>query len=743
MAQPTHRWRFFRAGGFDQVRLDTGADLLALRSLDQKLWVALACPTGTIDFDARTLALLDTDNDGRIRARELIEAAEWVGPLLRDPDVLVKGAKALPLSAIQTASPEGKAILDAATRVLKTMGKPDAQELSVPEITEAVKTLEQSAFNGDGLITEDSADTDALKAVVKEALTAMGGDTDRSGKPGLSQAKLDAFYAELQAWADWQQAGTSDKGVFPLGAETPKGRELLRKLEGKLDDFFARVRLAGFDSRAAAVLNRDDKDYAALADKELSLATAEIAALPLAHVEAGRPLPLITGINPAWATTVSEFRELLVKPLLGERGTLTEPEWNTLRARFAPYDAWLGQKKGAAVEALGADRVKALLAGDEKAALARLIAHDLEVEPTVKSLASVEKLVRLQRDLHTLCNNFVAFRDFFSRKEKAIFQAGTLFIDQRSCDLCIKVADAAKHATMAMLARSYLVYCDCQRAGKKMTIAAAFTVGDSDNLMVGRNGVFYDRDGNDWDATITKIVDNPISVRQAFWAPYKKLSRFIEEQISKRASDADGAANAKLTSAATGAGDAATTGKLKDPAPKLDIGIVAALGVAVGGITAAFGAIMQAFFGLGAWMPIGFVGLLLAISGPSMLIAWLKLRKRNLAPMLDGNGWAMNSPARINLPFGGSLTQLAVLPAGAARDLKDPYAEAGQPWGTYAAAAAVLLLLGIWWSGRADRLLPQNARYSTVFAPKVQAPAPGAAPVAPAGLEKSAKASPP
>lgn len=32
-----HRWKFFRAGGFDQVLLETGADLMALETLDQKL----------------------------------------------------------------------------------------------------------------------------------------------------------------------------------------------------------------------------------------------------------------------------------------------------------------------------------------------------------------------------------------------------------------------------------------------------------------------------------------------------------------------------------------------------------------------------------------------------------------------------------------------------------------------------------------------------------------------------------
>jgi hypothetical protein len=35
--------------------------------------------------------------------------------------------------------------------------------------------------------------------------------------------------------------------------------------------------------------------------------------------------------------------------------------------------------------------------------------------------------------------------------------------------------------------------------------------GDADNLLIGRNSVFYDRKGRDWDATITKVVDHPIS----------------------------------------------------------------------------------------------------------------------------------------------------------------------------------------------------------------------------------------
>ena len=71
--------------------------------------------------------------------------------------------------------------------------------------------------------------------------------------------------------------------------------------------------------------------------------------------------------------------------------------------------------------------------------------------------------------------------------------------------------------------------------------------------MVGRNGIFYDRKGRDWDATITKIVDNPISLRQAFWSPYKKFVRMIEEQVAKRAAAAEAASTARLAGTAEGA----------------------------------------------------------------------------------------------------------------------------------------------------------------------------------------------
>ncbi len=706
----THRWTFFRAGGFDQVRLGSGADLAALEQLDQKLWVALACPAQGLEFDTKTLSLIDTDKDGRIRAPEMITAAKWAASCLRNPDDLTKGSDTLALNAINDATEEGKQLLAWARQILVNLGKPQASAITLDDTSDTVRIFAQTVFNGDGIIPADAAEDPTIKAVISDIITAVGGEMDRSGKPGVSQAKADQFFSQIQAYADWiGQAEANSKGIMPLGDATRNAFVALSAIKAKVDDFFARCRLASFDSRALAALNRQESEYLAVAAKDMSITASEVAGFPLARIEAAKPLPLKDGINPAWAGAMSKFHADVVKPVLGDQSTLSEADWQKLSDTFAAFAAWSASKPAGNAESLGLKRIREILAGKSNETLQALILKDKALEAEANTIAAVDKLLRFHRDLYRLANNFVSFRDFYGRKDKAIFQAGTLYLDQRSCDLCLRVEDMGKHASMAALAGTYLAYCDCVRkaTGEKMQVVAAFTGGDSDNLMVGRNGIFYDRKNRDWDATIIKIIDNPISIRQAFWSPYKRFVRMIEEQVAKRAAAADAASTQKLSSAASSVAAADQTKPAAEP-KKMDVGVVAALGVAVGAIGTAVSALVTGALKLPGWqMPLVFVGLSLLISGPSMVIAWLKLRKRNLGPILDANGWAVNARAKINLPFGASLTRVAVLPPGSARDLTDPYAETHT--GRNRFIVLIVLIAAFWaaWNfGVIERVIP-------------------------------------
>ena len=140
----SHKWRFCRTGGFTQVRLETGADLTALDELDQKLWVALSCPTGGTEMDPRTLDLIDTDRDGRTRAPELVAAIKWAASVLRNPDELLACSDALPLSAINDQAPEGKVLLASARQVLAALGKEGATSITVDDTSDVTRIFSQT-----------------------------------------------------------------------------------------------------------------------------------------------------------------------------------------------------------------------------------------------------------------------------------------------------------------------------------------------------------------------------------------------------------------------------------------------------------------------------------------------------------------------------------------------------------------------------------------------------------------------
>jgi hypothetical protein len=534
-------------------------------------------------------------------------------------------------------------------------------------------------------VTEATTPDAVVQATIRDAVACVGGDLDRSGKDGVSAARVDTFFAACAAYSAWSARAEAEAAtLLPLGADgTAAAVAAVDAVRAKVGDFFARVRFADFDARALGTLNGTDAEVATLSARLLSAGCGEAEAFPLAHVEPGRILPLTDGVNPAWSARVAALRDAAVTPLLGARASITAAEWDAIEARLAPYIAWQAGKAGAEVAALGAARVNELLAGGTQAAVLALVVKDEERRADAEAIAHVERLVRYHAGLGTLLRNFVNFSDFYGRTEKAIFQAGKVYFDQRSCELVVAVQDAGRHGSMAGLSGAYLAYLDCVRRhdGLKVQVCAAVTDGDSGNLMVGRNGLFYDRQGRDYDATITKLVSNPISLREAFWAPYVKGLRMIEDFVAKRAAAADAKSDALVAGAAEKAANSDKTDAAAPPtAPaKIDIGTVAALGVAVGGIMAALGGILQAVFGLGMWMPLGLVGMLLLISGPSVFIAALKLRKRNIGPILDADGWALNTQARVNIPFGRSLTQLAVLPAGAQRDLRDPFAQKRSP----------------------------------------------------------------
>ncbi|MBE6346565.1 MAG: hypothetical protein E7067_05080 [Lentimicrobiaceae bacterium] len=713
-----YKWNFVNIGGSARVRINSGEDIAHLAELDPKMWTVLSCPTTGLEIDDKSLKYMDCDGDGKLRINDVISVSQWIMSMLKDKDLILKGSNSIDINDINTDDANGKKLFSSAKQILENLGK-EGTVISLSDTADITAIFAKTRFNGDGVITEASTDDADLKATITAAVTTTAGVADRSGAQGVNAELIESFYKNLNDYVAWCDA----KVEAPFGDNTDAVINAYNALDAKVKDFFMRSKLAAFSPNSMASLDIQTSRIDAISAENLSTKNDEIAAYPLTHITGKSEIDINAAINPVWDSNFNTIKSLALD---ASKTVITENDWAEIGGKFAAYQAWRNAKAGAAVEGLGIDAIKNFIAQDKKAELLDLVAQDAALKEESDNIEMVDKFLYIFRDFYKLLKNFVTFNDFYNKDNdvKAIFQCGTLIIDQRACKFCMRVNDTAKHSASAAPSGMYLVYCDCTTKSKpaKLQIVAAMTVGDIGALSVGKNGVFYDNDGLEWDAVITKIIDNPINISQSFWSPYRRMATAIENLINKSAADKD----AKMMANATASINAAPA-KTADPkaaavaAPPFDIakfaGIFAAIGMAVGMIGTALASIFKGLFALKWWqLIILFVGIILVISGPAMVMAWMKLRRRNIAPLLNANGWAINSNAKISIPFGETLTEIAKYPK---MKLNDPYAKKGmKPWQSWFLSifTAILIVVVLWLfnvlSGVSPKLKSPLPRYN-------------------------------
>ncbi|MBD5641185.1 MAG: ABC transporter permease [Desulfovibrio sp.] len=719
------RFTFQRMGGIDQIVMENDYDWQNLDKLDPKLWMALSCPIAGLEFNQATLKLLDADGDGRIRAQEVREAVAWVCQRLARPAKLKEGSHSLALADLRDDTPEGQALASALKMAMKDADNKEA--LTIPEIEKTLAKASDYGFNGDGVITLESVAEAArenaayasLDEYLRLGMAIVGAKKDASGHPGLDADLAGELDARIRATQDWR---AKIKALdLPLGEDTGEAWGLLEQLQPKFEDYFNRCQLAAYAPATASLLDESSllkqigaEDAAA----PLVLNREALLPLPLAKVNVNCELSLDKDLNPAWKPEIDKFATLFT-PLLSGKKKLTQADWKQIWERFAPYAttlnarpsypapaedatrvsfpglpemadaaaqdgfgcAWAPLNPDLALEELSDEQLASLL--DARTDFTKVVELDLAAPP-LASFRDLHKLSLYNAYLYTFLMNFVSFMDFYNPEKKAIFQTGTLYLNSQGCMLTVPVQEIETHAVLAAPSHLCLIYCECARteadgSTRNMTIASALTQGSLAALLDGRHGLFIDNDGKEWDTRIARIIHNPISIREAVWSPYIRLANMASQQIQKFISKKEEDATQKLTEHAT---TIAQGQKPAEPKQGFDFakgaGIFAALGLALSAVSATFAYIANSLASLGWLWPLALVLVFICISGPSVVLAWLKLRQRSLGPLLDASGWAVNKGAPINLAMGASLTSVGKLPPNATCDPHDPYSLPGK-----------------------------------------------------------------
>lgn len=539
--------------------------------------------------------------------------------------------------------------------------------IHINEINDIAKYLSRVLNGLDILLTEgddlplsainrNDADGEKIAALMESRgmEKALVGDAD------TMLADLDA---EIKAKVDAATQATQEN--LPFGDKTEAVDKIIAAVEDKVDDYFARCAVARYADNAEECLDVKVSDVEAIASGLLSEECEALEKMPLGRVGKDSSLSIYR-VNPAWKNRIEALRREVLVPMFGDIKKMSDEQWKTVKDQIGIYRAWVA----------GKEKAEAAVLETEKA---------LTERRTV--IEELRKLVMLRRDFYRLLCNYVTFTDFYGNERKAIFQVGELYIDQRCCSLCMKVENLDRSVDQARHTGMFLIYCRCESKtlGKSMNIVAALTSGSVRNIRVGTHALFFDRQGNDYDATVVHIIDNPISIKQAFYMPYRKFIDFIENQVSKIASAKEqkvlDEASSKIDTSteniqkATEVVDKQLDEERRAKKQAFDIakfcGIFAAIGMAIGYIGGFLTSAFTGFINLRWWqMPIAIAGVMLLISGPSMVLAWLKLRKRNLSPLLNANGWAMNTALIISIIFGNTLTKTASFPKLNIPDIK-------------------------------------------------------------------------
>lgn len=711
---------FRRLGGVYQLAFEHPDDLAQVDVLDEARWAATSVPIEQLHTDPAMLERLDTDGNRRLRVHELRAGRAWLWARLADRRRICAADPAERLrvnpASISVANAQGKALADLCRQVNAAQGRASEAELSLADLRAFRAGYMMTFPNGDGVVPPTHVIDAGPLAVLQAVVTATGGSLDHSGGVGVNAANIDAYLERVRATLDWRVKGVAEAAVIaPMGDDTAAALGLVDSLLPKLRRYFAQCRLLLVEAGAEARLTATPEQLGAIDVADPAAIDAYLRAAPLATPRPGGALHLDGALNPGDRAALRRLAEVVGPALLGRDGPLTElqsEDVDALLGALAPHRAHIAAQP-AGVPADLEDGVLEAVFGDASVdALRQLCAADLEVADEVVQLHELETLLLYQGHLWQLFNNFVSFPDLFAPDRTPLFVRGALVIDGRRLNLCQRVVDKAAHRQLAVESRMFVIYVEAtRRAGgvdHHEQLAVGVTAGTQGGIALGKRGVFYDRDGLEWDAVVTDLIVNPISLVEAMFAPFVRMRDAVMARIEGSANALAGslekdlnakAASAELPLPPTGGAAATPTASPAPPAQKPADAGGNMQGMLIGG-SLAFAAIGSSLAyvvktvaetsALTIGLALG--GLVLSLLAVSALLAWLKLRRRDLSALLEASGMALNARLYLSRYLASLFTLRPGLPPGAALHNDEP---TGALEKTLLALFILALLLGL------------------------------------------------
>ena len=655
--------KFRRIGGSSQLVIESANDFRNAYELDPAHWTLTSIPAKNLLCPADFLALIPQDASGRIHVKDVRLLLKWILSTVSDLSDFITAAPALRLAALNAEDADGLRAKETAELALKRIGSKTASSITLEQINE-FKTLVSNALqNGDGIIPPGPVKDEITADCIKFAMAAVGSQKDISGADGVGSTELDAFEAMLNGFLAWTDEGVArEKELFPYASATAGLWGAYLSVAADVDDYFeschALVYAGSPDSGSRVPKNTfDPNDSSSVEDffKKAPLAPADPACI----------LHMNERVNPNRAAALDAFFKAFRASVPGDANSISEAEWTAFKAAIAPYGDWTGRKNTDKLDGLDLEQLRKVAASKAFADIRAMIAEDAVVSNNVTCCDLVRKVIICQTNLREFLNNFINMEALFSPAKRSFILAGKLVMNGYNFHMCMIVHDVAAHKKIAATSNVCVMYINATTgtapATKSMTLAVAVTAGTMRRLFVGKSGVFYTPDGLIWDAVITDLIQQPVSLKEAILMPFYRIGDIIQAQAEKHFAAKTNAFEADVTKGV----DAKLAG---GDQPKKEGGLnmpmlIMGGGVGIAALGSSFAFMAKSLQGVSVWRILAvLLGIFIIICAPFVILSLLKLFRRSLTRFLEANGCALNREMRLTLALGRIFTYVPRIP---------------------------------------------------------------------------------
>ena len=641
------RYRLKNLGGSQQLIINKASELAALAALPEIHWMSTSAPTKILNCNKAIIKLLDQKNLGRIFSDDLKFFAKYILNSYSDLKPFDLRSSEFHTSSLNPNIESNQNLISCANEVLVNLDKSPSDALTIDDLRNDKEILSGGARNGDGILPPSDLEDPVLAEAAKQIGSLYGYVDDSSGRPGINETTLRNFTNDVKTYLEWKDSNNDTEAILVSSEKTQRAWEAFQKVKTLIDDYFLLCETQKFTQAQQC----KETTYSAPANtfRNRDAAKAYLEESPLAPLNSDQTLVFNDQINPAYAKDLYSFLENAAMPLLdNELREISKNQWQEIKNVFKSCSDWMSRKPDTPVYKLDDQFLRDFIDAKLEQQLLEIIKIDLQLGEKLKLRAKLEDLIILQQHFIDFCNNFVSFRDLYDPKKRAFFEAGTLIIDGSTFNFTIAVDDVNKHSKIASSSGLYLIYLKVNEGKTSRYICAPVCTLRNKLATTGKRGVLFDLKGQELDAEVVKIVDNPVSIVDAAFNPFRKLASLLGSAINKISSSTEKELEKTVSNSTSNVQknlSAKTPQKTQTPAPNnaaRDLMFtVAAIGSS---FTYALSKIIE--FGHAKIIQGIIVGIIIVLI-PTLLISMYRLWTRNLSSIIEASGFAVNAPLRL------------------------------------------------------------------------------------------------